>query len=107
MFKKNLFDLGSGRTTCMEFPYRKLHINFNRKTLLLKSAFLIFILIFGYNVQAQQVFELTPDSSVMTVKGTSSLHDWDMKVEKVDCKLTAETGNKLSINYGAAINSSI
>lgn len=94
MFKKILFDLRSGRTTGLESPYRKVRINCNRKTLLLKNAFLIFILIFGYKVQAQQVFELIPDSSVMTIKGTSSLHDWEMKVEKVVCKLTAETGNK-------------
>jgi len=95
MFKKILFDLRLGITTGLESPHCKLPINCNRKTLLLKSAFLIFILIFGYKVQAQQVFELIPDSSVMTVKGISSLHDWEMKVEKVDCKLTAETGNKL------------
>ncbi len=76
-------------------PNGKVHINCNKKALLLKNAFLIFILIFGYNVKAQQVFELIPDSSVMTVKGTSSLHDWEMKVEKVDSKLTAETGKKV------------
>lgn len=34
-----------------------------------------------------QTFELAPKTSVMTIKGSSSLHDWEMKVGRMNGKI--------------------
>jgi hypothetical protein len=45
------------------------------------------------SVHGQQVYKAIPQESSMKIEGTSSLHDWDMKVEKFNCDLSLIIGN--------------
>ncbi len=54
-----------------------------------------FLFICG-TVGAQIQYRLSPESSSMTVRGTSTLHNWEMKVEKMNSSFTITTGNYLN-----------
>lgn len=56
----------------------------------LKNQILLFcFMIFGLQCLSQ-TFELAPKTSVMTVKGSSSLHDWEMKVGRMNGNIELE-----------------
>ncbi|MBN2613189.1 MAG: YceI family protein [Bacteroidales bacterium] len=49
--------------------------------------------VYGFTLQAQQSYRIVPEKSTLKVTGTSSLHDWEMSVEKFKCELAVITGN--------------
>ena len=49
--------------------------------------------IISFNVSSQESYKVVPESSSMKILGTSTLHDWEMKVENFKCEMTAEVGN--------------
>lgn len=49
------------------------------KFLINSQSFIFLFLICGFQCLSQ-TFELTPGASTMTIQGSSSLHDWEMKV---------------------------
>ncbi len=51
------------------------------------------ILVASANIYAQEVYQLVPSKSSLTIKGTSSLHDWSMEAENLTCKLTTDVEN--------------
>ena len=58
------------------------------------ASFLLISMVYGNQYStAQQSFRLVPTNSSMTIEGTSSLHDWEMNVEKLSCLLNATVGN--------------
>jgi polyisoprenoid-binding protein YceI len=44
---------------------------------------------------SQKTFNIDPEKSKMTVKGTSNLHDWEMRVEKLQCKAVFNFENNI------------
>ena len=52
------------------------------------------ILVTSANISAQEVYKLVPAKSSLTINGTSSLHDWSMKAEKLTCNLNTDLVNK-------------
>ena len=63
-----------------------------KKILFIKFMFVLTILNYQY-INAQQSFRLIPESSTMKIEGTSSLHDWEMNVEKIKCDVDITIGN--------------
>ena len=48
----------------------------------------------GYwSLSAQQSYRLAPDESFMKIEGTSSIHDWEMDIERISCEMNATIGN--------------
>ena len=45
------------------------------------------------NIYAQEVYQLVPSKSSLTIKGTSSLHDWSMKAKNLSCNLKTDVEN--------------
>jgi len=58
-----------------------------KKTVFVLSLFLVLNIL---NLNAQEVFKLVPETSTMKITGTSSLHDWEMKVTRFMCNVTLE-----------------
>lgn len=59
----------------------------------LKNHILTFcFLIFGLSTAFTQTFELQPKSSTMSVKGSSSLHDWEMEVGRMNGSMQLKAG---------------
>jgi len=58
-----------------------------------RLATVIWIVIAACNIQAQQVYKMIPEQSTMIVTGTSSLHNWEVKAEKIDCKIIVKNTN--------------
>lgn len=54
------------------------------KAFLKNKILIICFLIFGIQTAFSQTFELAPKNSEMIVKGSSSLHDWEMKVGQMN-----------------------
>ncbi|GAB2764682.1 YceI family protein [Salinimicrobium soli] len=57
---------------------------------LYKKLLLMLFLAGGVFLCPAQSFVLVPDASQLQVEGSSTLHDWEMKAEKMEGKLTAE-----------------
>lgn len=55
------------------------------------SVFVLFIN--TSNILSQQVYTAVPEGSSMKIEGTSTLHDWDMTVEKFNCNVDLILGN--------------
>ncbi|MFO7658977.1 MAG: YceI family protein [Bacteroidales bacterium] len=51
------------------------------------------LMVLAFNSQAQQSFRLVPEKSNMKISGTSSMHDWEMSVEKFKCDFSVIIGN--------------
>ena len=66
----------------------KLHMN-----TLIKQLMNIALLIMVGQLVAQQNYKLLPEGSSITINGTSSVHDWEMKMEDFRCSATFEMGN--------------
>lgn len=57
----------------------------------LKNQILVFcFMIFGLQTGLSQTFELASKTSIMSVKGSSSLHDWEMKVGRMNGTMRLE-----------------
>lgn len=54
---------------------------------LLKTAFLLAFLSFSIGTYAQKQAKLLKSESSVTIKGTSTLHDWEQKVLQFECNL--------------------
>ncbi len=63
----------------------------------MKKGLILFItstfVLLSFNVLSQESFKLVPESSSMKISGTSTLHDWEMKVENFKCDISAEIAN--------------
>jgi polyisoprenoid-binding protein YceI len=55
---------------------------------------LLSITICAVTLFSQQAVNLIPASSTMTIQGTSSLHDWEEKVDKFEVNLSVKTRDK-------------
>ena len=55
------------------------------------SVFVLFIS--TSNILGQEVYTAIPEGSSMKIEGTSTLHDWDMTVEKFNCDVDLILGN--------------
>jgi polyisoprenoid-binding protein YceI len=55
---------------------------------------LLSITICAVTLFSQQAVSLIPASSTMTIQGTSSLHDWEEKVDKFEVNLSVKTRDK-------------
>jgi polyisoprenoid-binding protein YceI len=58
------------------------------------NLFMLCLSAFAASVFAQQAVNLIPSSSTMTIQGTSSLHDWEEKVDKFDVRLSVKLKDK-------------
>lgn len=61
------------------------------------NKFTLFLLCLGISSTAifpQQTVSLLPASSTVTIQGTSSLHDWEEKVDKFDVNLSLKLKDK-------------
>ncbi|MCW0481304.1 YceI family protein [Gaoshiqia sediminis] len=73
------------------------------------SALAILFIVVNYTAMAQIQYKLDSKSSTMLVKGTSTIHDWEMKVEEVGGSITLGeelnldklTGGNLSIHVNS------
>jgi polyisoprenoid-binding protein YceI len=63
--------------------------------IMLKSTIRVIVigLIVTLNTYSQQPLKLFANGSIMTIKGTSSLHDWEEKVEKFNVQLVLKFSN--------------
>jgi len=59
------------------------------KAMLKKIAQALVVIVFTINIQAQE-FSLVNSESSLTVSGTSSLHDWDIKAEQLNGNINFE-----------------
>jgi polyisoprenoid-binding protein YceI len=69
-------------------------------------ALIVFMLfaLFSIQSEAQKVFELNSRNSSLIIKGTSSLHDWEMKATKFHTSTTVEVTDEkvteiLKVNF--------
>lgn len=63
-----------------------------------KSLIIIFLIQSGLDVNAQNLYMANLQKSDLVVKGSSTLHDWQMDTEKFDCVVKAlNDNNKLII----------
>jgi polyisoprenoid-binding protein YceI len=60
---------------------------------LLALVITLFLSMLYISSEAQQVFELNSSNSTLVVKGTSSLHDWEMEATKFQTSTTLEIEN--------------
>ena len=69
----------------------------NMKTIIRQGKFLFILPLFvSLNLQAQVVLEAKPDKSLMLIKGTSNLHDWEENVGKFKCEMVVtEKGHEV------------
>ena len=58
------------------------------------TLFLVCLYVYSATVFSQQTVSLIPASSTMTIQGTSSLHDWEEKVDKFDVNLSLRLKDK-------------
>ena len=56
----------------------------------MKTNFLTLILVLCVTFVSAQTFQLKPDESKMTIKGTSTLHDWESEVESISASAEVE-----------------
>lgn len=55
------------------------------KHTLYKSLLLLFII--NQGISAQETYTVNPSNSTLEIEGTSNVHDWQMKAEKMNSKL--------------------
>lgn len=66
-------------------------------TKMLKIGVFTILFVAAYQmVMAQVQYKLEPEGSTIVVKGTSSLHDWEMKAEKISSAFTVAAVHDLS-----------
>jgi polyisoprenoid-binding protein YceI len=53
-------------------------------------------MLFSTGALKAQNFEINPQSTVVSIHGTSSVHDWDMKVTKVSSELVVSASKQIS-----------
>ncbi len=59
----------------------------------------ILVMLFqNYSSNAQTIFHQDDASSKLRISGTSSLHDWDMNVEKFDCSVAIKSDGEDKIS---------
>jgi hypothetical protein len=58
------------------------------------KLFLLCLSVFSATTFSQQAVSLIPASSTMTIQGTSSLHDWEEKVDKFEVNLSLKLKEK-------------
>jgi polyisoprenoid-binding protein YceI len=66
------------------------------------TLFLLFLSICAVSLFSQQTVSLIPASSTMSIQGTSSLHDWEEKVDKFEVSLSVKTRDKDIISIDRA-----
>ena len=54
------------------------------------------IVFFTANVGNAQNFEITPQNLTVSILGTSNLHDWEMKVAKINSELTLSSSKQIT-----------
>ena len=59
-------------------------------------GFCLSILFFATGVAKAQSFEIIPQSAVVSIHGTSNVHDWDMKVTKVSSELVVNPSKQIT-----------
>jgi len=75
-----------------------------KKRGLLKSVFTAILISLTMNVRSQLLVELLEDKSSITIQGTSSLHNWEEKVQKFDVDLVIELKeNKVAGIHNASV----
>ncbi len=58
------------------------------------TIFIQILLIAGiWNLKAQESFRVIPESSILSIGGTSNLHDWEMNMKKFKCDADITVGN--------------
>lgn len=62
--------------------------NFKQLTLCALAIFL-----FSVKTNAQSLFSINETKSTLQITGTSSVHDWEMEAEKMDCKTILKVSN--------------
>jgi len=60
-------------------------------------GFCLSILFFATGVAKAQSFEIIPQSAVVSIHGTSNVHDWDMKVTKVSSELVVNASKQITM----------
>jgi len=63
---------------------------------------LLFVIISPDSV-SQVSYTIVPEFSTMTIQGTSSLHDWEMKVTEMECTTTLHIDNDHIKNIGETL----
>lgn len=75
-----------------------------KKVRLLQSGTLILLFLTLSSVCVSQVsYTIVPEVSTMTIQGTSSLHDWEMKVTEMECITTLNIDNDRIRSIGEAL----
>ena len=59
-------------------------------------GFCLSLMLFSTGAIKAQNFEIIPQSTVVSIHGTSSVHDWDMKVTKVNSELVLNASKQIS-----------
>lgn len=59
-------------------------------------GFCLSLMLFSTGALKAQNFEINPQSTVVSIHGTSSVHDWDMKVTKVSSELVVSASKQIS-----------
>ncbi|RIA09130.1 YceI-like domain-containing protein [Flavobacteriaceae bacterium MAR_2010_72] len=62
-----------------------------------RTAFVLIFLAFSFNVSLSQDFKLNNLKSTLSVFGTSSLHDWEVKATNLKGAITLTTSEELQI----------
>ncbi len=59
-------------------------------------GFCLSLMLFVTGAVKAQNFEIIPQSAIVTIHGTSNVHDWDMKVTKVNSELVVNSSKQIT-----------
>lgn len=59
-------------------------------------GFCLSLMLFVTGAVKAQNFEIIPQSPIVTIHGTSNVHDWDMKVTKVNSELVVNSSKQIT-----------